>query len=126
MENSFTLLFVVDEVEFLATMEEFFEDLGYTVHTACNGMEALAKSKQHRPHAVFLDISMPGMDGTEVLHLIHNILPDAQVIIVSGYASEDFARTLLKQGACDFFQKPVDLMRLHEAVKQLQTTKDLS
>ena len=121
----FRLLFVDDETDFLETVEEFFTEMGYLAYTARNGQEALLRVKEHRPHAVFLDISMPHMDGTEALRLIHEIEPDIQVVVVSGYASEDLARDLLKHGACDFFQKPVDLMRLQEAVERLRTLQDL-
>ena len=124
--EQFSLLFVDDETEFLATIGEFFQDLGYTVFTARNGQEALLRTKEHRPHAVFLDISMPHMDGSETLKLIREIDEEIQVVVVSGYASEDLARKLLKDGACDFFQKPVDLMRLHETVEHLQTLRDLN
>ena len=123
---SFSLLFVDDEVEFLATVQEFFEDLGYVVHTARNGQEALLRVKEHRPGAIFLDISMPNMDGTEPLRLIQEIDASIRVVVVSGYASEDLARELLRQGACDFFQKPVDLVRLQEAVERLQALQELS
>ena len=121
----YKLLFVDDEGDFLATIKEFFEDLGYIVHTALNGQEALLRVKEHRPNAVFLDISMPQMDGSETLRLIQEIDPSTQVIVVSGYASEDLARELLKNGASDFFQKPVDLIRLQETVERLRTLADL-
>ncbi len=124
--ESFSLLFVDDETEFLSTIEEFFEDLGYRVFTARNGQEALLRVKEHRPNAVFLDISMPHMDGAETLRLIQEIDAAIQVVVVSGYASEELARELLKDGACDFFQKPVDLMRLQETVERLRTLQDLS
>ena len=124
--ESFSLLFVDDETEFLSTIEEFFEDLGYPVYTARNGQEALLRVKEHQPNAVFLDISMPHMDGAETLRLIQEIDAGIQVVVVSGYASEELARELLKDGACDFFQKPVDLMRLHETVERLRTLQDLS
>ena len=123
--DPYKLLFVDDEADFLDTVQEFFEDLGYTVHTALDGQEALLRVKEHRPNAVFLDISMPNMDGSETLRLIQEIDAGAQVIVVSGYASEDLARELLKNGACDFFQKPVDLMRLQETIERLRTLADL-
>jgi len=123
--DQFSLLFVDDEGDFLETIDEFFTSFGYTVYTASNGQEALLLVKEHKPNAVFLDISMPQMDGTETLRLIHEIEPDIQVIVVSGYASEDLARNLLKHGACDFFQKPVDLMRLQETIERLRTLQDL-
>ena len=69
---------------------------------------------------------MPHMDGTETLRLIQEIDPTIQVIIVSGYASAPMARELLQQGAFDFFQKPVDLMQLHEMVERLSSIADLS
>ena len=123
--DAYSLLFVDDEGDFLATIEEFFTEMGYSVLTARNGQEALLRVKEYLPGVVFLDISMPHMDGTEALRLIHEIDPEIQVIVVSGYASEDLARDLLKHGACDFFQKPVDLMRLQETVERLRTLQDL-
>ena len=124
--DSFSILFVDDEKEFLAIIKEFFEELGYTVYIAHNGHEALLQVKDHMPSMVFLDISMPHMDGSEALRLIHEINPDTQVIIVSGYASESLARDLLQHGACDFFQKPVDLVLLHETIERLRSLEDLS
>jgi CheY-like chemotaxis protein len=122
----FSLLFVDDEEEFIANIKEFFDNLGYTVYTARNGQEGLLRAKEHQPQAVFLDISMPHMDGTETLRLIREIDDRIQVIVVSGYASAPLARVLLQQGAYDFFQKPVDLLQLHEAIKRIQTMQNLS
>ncbi len=122
----FSLLFVDDEEEFIATIEEFFNNLGYTVYTARNGQEGLLRAKEHQPQVVFLDISMPHMDGTETLRLIREIDDRIRVIVVSGYASAPLARDLLQQGAYDFFQKPVDLLQLHEASERIRTMQDLS
>lgn len=124
--SSFKLLFVDDEKDFLATIEEFFSSFGYVVYTARNGQEALLKIKEYSPHVVFLDISMPHMDGTETLRLIQEIAPETQVIVVSGYASVQLARELLKHGAYDFFQKPVDLTQLHQAVERLRALQELT
>jgi CheY-like chemotaxis protein len=126
MDDNYTLLFVDDETEFLATIKEFFEDFGYTVHTANNGKDALFKVKDQLPKAVFLDISMPHMDGTEALRLIREIDPTIQVVVISGYATENLARQLLDLGAMDFFQKPVDLMQLYQTVERLRTLRELS
>ena len=122
---NFKLLFVDDEVDFLSTIEEFFGGLGYTVFTACNGQQGLLRLKECTPDVVFLDISMPHMDGTETLRLIRELDPRIQVIIVSGYASESLARELLDQGAYDFFQKPIDLLQLRQTIERLALLKDL-
>ena len=65
------------------------------------------------------------MHGSETLRLIQEIDPNTQVIVVSGYASEDLGRELLKNGASDFFQKPADLMRLQETIEHLRTLDEL-
>lgn len=123
---TFKLLFVDDEVDFLSTIEEFFSGLGYTVFTASNGQQGLLRLKENTPDVVFLDISMPHMDGSETLRLIRELDPRIQVIIVSGYASESLARELLDQGAYDFFQKPIDLLQLHQTIERLVLLKDLA
>lgn len=124
--DRYALLFVDDELEFLSTIQEFFAELGYEVYTAHNGQDALLKIKEFRPNAVFLDISMPYMDGTETLRLIGEIDETIQIVVVSGYASEEMAKDLLQQGTCDFFQKPVDLVQLLETVKRLQALHEVN
>ena len=123
---TFKLLFVDDEVDFLSTIEEFFSGLGYSVFTASNGQQGLLRLKEALPDVVFLDISMPHMDGSETLRLIRELDPRIQVIIVSGYASESLAKELLDQGAYDFFQKPIDLFQLHRTIERLAMLKDLA
>ena len=124
--DEFSLLFVDDEGDFLATIDEFFTSLGYKVYTARNGQEALLRVKEHLPKC-----RVPRhLHATDGRHRDAAPYPrdrhrNPQVIVVSGYASEDLARDLLKHGACDFFQKPVDLTRLHETIERLRTLQDL-
>jgi two-component system, NtrC family, response regulator AtoC len=115
-----TLLLVDDEEDILRLLGEFFRGRGYQTALARNGIEALASVKSIDPGAVFLDLKMPDMDGAEALRLIREINPDLPVVIVSGYATEDVARELLKAGAFDFVAKPIDLQHLGEVAKQLE------
>ena len=95
--------------------------------TARKGQEGLRCAKEYQPRTIFLDISMPHMDGTETLKLIRdNDDPDIRIIVVSGYASASLARELSQQGAYDFFQKPVDLMQLREAVEHIRNMQDMT
>ncbi|MBM3277725.1 MAG: response regulator [Candidatus Handelsmanbacteria bacterium] len=123
---NFKLLFVDDEADFVSTIEEFFTGQGYTVFTAANGQQGLLRLKEHLPDAVFLDISMPHMDGRETLRVIRHLDPRIKVIIVSGYASEALACELLDGGAYDFFQKPIDLMQLQQTIERLALLKELA
>ena len=96
------------------------------MYTARNGQEGLIRVKEHQPQTVFLDISMPHMDGTETLRLIGEINHKIRVIIISGYASAPLTRQLLQQGAYDFFQKPVDIKSLRDTVERLDILEDLN
>ena len=119
------LLFVDDEEEILSLMGEFFGTRGYEIAIARDGFEALSRLKKEDLGAVFLDLKMPDMDGMETLRLIREIDPDVPVVIVSGHATEDLARKLLKEGAFDFVAKPVDLSRLQEIIRHLETLDEV-
>ena len=118
------LLFVDDEEEILTLMGEFFGARGYQIAIARDGFEALSSVKKKDLGAVFLDLKMPDMDGMETLRLIKEVAPDVPIVIVSGYATEDMARKLLKDGAFDFVEKPVSLSRLGEIVEQLEILEE--
>jgi DNA-binding NtrC family response regulator len=72
-------------------------------------LELFSKNKYD---VVLCDIKMPKMDGLEVLDKIHEIAPDATVIMISGHGNIDTAVDAIKKGAFDFIEKPLDLNRL--------------
>ena len=119
-----TLLFVDDEKTVLRLLVEYFSSRGYDTDTAHDGMSALARVREGGLGTVFLDLKMPGMDGVETLRLIREIDADLPVIIVTGHATEELARRLLKDGAFDYVSKPVRLDRLGEIVKQLELIEE--
>lgn len=75
---------------------------------AANGKEALQEIPIVKPDLVTLDINMPIMDGHETLRLLHEIYPQARVIMISTHTSEGAHATLkaLENGALDFITKP--------------------
>lgn len=104
-EKSFRVL-VVDDEEDIGIL--FQRLLGGTqqVTVAHDGYEALEKAKEQSFDLVFLDVKLPGMDGVETLEQLKEILPDAIVVMMSGYSVEDEVRRALDIGAQDFIAKP--------------------
>ena len=89
------------------------------VDSAQNGEEAIAKIKDQRPDLIFLDISMPGMTGFEMLQQLDEI---PHVIFVT--AHDEFALKAFEVDALDYLLKPIDSGRLEEAIEKLRNNDD--
>lgn len=74
----------------------------------CNGEEAITLYDQHRPDVVFLDITMPIVDGFEALERIHAINPEALVVMISADRQKTTKEKVLALGASAIISKPVD------------------
>lgn len=83
---------------------------GFTVTTADNGEEALAKIKADKPELILMDVVMPGANGFQVTRAIARDpeLADVPVIICSSKNQETDRIWGMRQGAKDYLVKPVD------------------
>lgn len=99
-------LLLVDDSQAILNFEKAALSNYYQVSTAVNGLDAIARLKENIPDAVVLDLSMPEMDGDEVLRFIRRdeALKDIGVLILSTEGQR--ARDCLSQGADDFLLKP--------------------
>ncbi len=75
---------------------------------AVNGQEAVDAYKSGDVNAVFLDLTMPVMDGYEALCHIISLDADAQVIVVSADVQPEAKLRVLKSGAKNMYAKPID------------------
>ena len=108
-----TALVVDDERFFLTILGDFVSQrLGMRPLLARDGVTALSLLEKEPVDLVFLDIIMPGMDGLEVLRQIKERRPVLPVIMLTASAAIDNAIIALREGADDFFRKPVDLDEL--------------
>ena len=78
------------------------------IFEACDGEEAITLYKEHQPDLVFLDITMPGMDGFEALKCIRELNPNALVIMISADRQKSTKEKVLSLGASAILSKPVD------------------
>jgi PAS domain S-box-containing protein len=115
-----TILFVDDEDALRLLASETLCGLGYTVITARNGVEALARyaDKSGRIALVILDLIMPEMSGVETFRRLKDIDPGAKVLICSGYAGEGRPEMLLTEGAAGFLRKPYRIGALAAAIRK--------
>jgi two-component system response regulator HydG len=108
MATKGNLLVVDDELIVRDSLDKWFREEGYDVIVAESAQEALAKMAARRFDLALVDIKMPGTDGVELQHRMHEIDAEMLVIIMTGYASVETAVTALKNGAYDYVSKPFD------------------
>ena len=106
------ILIVDDERAIRYSLKEILEMEGYAVETAENGLEGLEKARKEKYDAIFCDIKMPQMDGTEMLSKVIEEGIETPVVMVSGHADISTAVDCIKRGAFDFIEKPLDLNRI--------------
>ena len=110
------ILIVDDDANISALLKMYFENEGYDVKLACDGVEGLSYFKMFEPDLVLLDIMLPKKDGWQVCREIREI--SAKPIIMVTAKGEVFDKVLgLELGADDFVVKPFDMKELSARVK---------
>src|SRR5262249_16036117 len=112
--SGYTVMLVDDNPDYLQATRLLLEREGHNVLTATNGPEALALLPDHRVDLLLLDYFMPGMTGGQVVPEFRRFDPFVQVILQTGYASEQPPRELLHrlniQGYYDKTEGPEQLL----------------
>jgi DNA-binding response OmpR family regulator len=115
MDNK-KLLVVDDDLNICDMLRLYFENEGYTVKTANDGVEGVNYFKTFEPDLVLLDIMMPKKDGWQVCREIREI--SAKPVIMITAKGEVFDKVLgLELGADDFIVKPFDMKELSARIK---------
>jgi DNA-binding response OmpR family regulator len=117
------VLLVDDEVSFLEALAERLRIRGLEVVCARSGREALSAVEEQTFDAVVLDLSMPGLDGIETLRRLRQMLPELQVMILSGRATVQTAVEATRLGATDIFEKPTDVETLVQRIRAARAAR---
>jgi DNA-binding NarL/FixJ family response regulator len=91
----------------------------HVVAEAGDGVAGLDAARAHQPDVVLLDIAMPVMDGLEALPLIRELLPEATVIMLSGFGAEQMVSKAMSSGADGYIQKGQPMRELVGRVHEL-------
>ena len=122
MNNSdIKILLVDDEPDILEIVGYNLKNEGYSVYTACNGIEAVKSAKKITPNLILLDIMMPEMDGIETCEKIRAIKSLENTLIAFLTArNEDYSQVAgFDAGADDYITKPIKPKVLISKVKSL-------
>ena len=120
------ILVVDDEQGIRAALTQLLEYERYDTRTASTGAEALVTAEQWRPHLVFLDVKMAGMDGLETLKRLRERDPAQVVVMISGHATIQNAVEATQLGAYDILEKPLDTDRILVTLRNALGRLDLA
>lgn len=111
------VLFVDDEEFVTRSMKHVLQRAFGEVYTALNGLEGLEQFQMHSPGLVITDITMPKMDGFEMIEKIRAIDSDTKFIVVSGHNDNRFTEKSQRYGAIHI-TKPIEKEDLVAAIQR--------
>ena len=101
------ILIVDDDELILTSLAELLRLEGYDVETAARFKDASAQLAASAFEVAIADVSMPDVDGFELLKLIRNRYPETVTIMVTGYGTIEDAVKAMRAGAFDYLTKPI-------------------
>ena len=107
MNSGGHILIIDDEAGLRQMMARVLQRAGYEVTTAANGQDGLGLASEHAFDLLYLDIRMPGLNGLEVLKIIHARFPDLPVVLFTAQPDLHSALEALRHGATDYLLKPL-------------------
>ncbi|MGE0352631.1 MAG: sigma-54-dependent transcriptional regulator [Gemmatimonadales bacterium] len=120
------VMVIDDEPGIREALKQVLDYEGLEVRTCASGTEGIAVYPEFRPHLVFLDVKMAGLDGLETLSQLKTLEPPAPVVMISGHGTIATAVAATRRGAFDFLEKPLDTDRLLVTVRNALAQAELS
>jgi DNA-binding response OmpR family regulator len=114
-----TVVIADDDLDMRLLVSAILKNHGIKCIVACDGPEALRMIDEHSPHAVVLDVNMPGMDGYEVLAKIRASGNTAPVVMLTARQQEMDVVRGFNLGASDYVVKPFNPMELVARLRRL-------
>jgi len=114
------ILVVDDEQDILAVITARLEQKGYQVIAASDGLEGLEKAEKEKPHLILVDVSIPQMNGFQMVQLLqqYESLKTIPVIVITASRQKDEAAWREQVGVEQFILKPFEAKELLEKVEE--------
>ena len=112
-----TILVIDDEQIQREALAGHLRKQGYHILSAENGTAGLALFRGNTVDLVLTDYRMPDMDGMGVLHQVRQLNPDVEVVVMTAYSTVGGAVEAMREGACHYLEKPIDLDALDQVVQ---------
>ncbi len=117
--GSLRVLICDDEQSICMLLEDILRRFGHEAVSYQDGLSARGACEQEEFDLYFLDIRMPGMDGTQVMQRVRELRPDAKCVMITGYAHDELMEKSIQGGAYACMAKPFSLMQLKKLLEDV-------
>ncbi|MDQ6762113.1 MAG: response regulator [Bacteroidota bacterium] len=107
------ILVIDDDEDILESVSLILEKAGFDVDTHNTGLDVLAKVLEYKPHAILLDVKLPGKSGTEVYK---ELCKTGTTPVIFFSANADKQKVLKECDAYAFIAKPFDMKNLVQVI----------
>lgn len=112
------ILIVDDDEGIVFACRRTFDKEGYKTVSASDGQEAIELIDTEHPDLVFMDITMPRMDGLSALKSIKDNKSDIPVVIITGFGTMQTAIRAVQLGAYEYIPKPLDVEQIRTVARR--------
>ena len=112
------ILIVDDELNVRHLLSEVVRKAGYEPFQAENGLEGVEKCRQIDPAVVLMDLRMPVMEGMEAFEIIHQEMPEVQVVLLTAFGNVGIAMEAMKKGVFDYLVKPANVAEVRTVLER--------
>jgi DNA-binding NtrC family response regulator len=112
------ILIVDDDADVRKVLSSILSEKGYLVAAVENGKQALKATEKERFDLALIDVELPGIKGTELLHKLQERQPRMVKIIVTGFPSFENAMKAVNEGADGYVLKPFEGGKLLKTIRK--------
>ena len=124
MQEDINILVVDDEPIVIKSCERVLKQEGYRVDSALRGKDAMQMMEENIYSLIFTDLKMPEMDGITLIEWIKKSKPDAGIVVITGYPSQQTIQEAMNLGCIDYVPKPFTPVMLtdmaHKALERIR------
>jgi len=117
------ILVIEDDEEMRALLRDVIEEEGFQTASVNNGSEAFRKLAKESFDLIITDVRMPGLTGLEILPGIKKLQPDAPIIVITAFGSEEIQQKALGRGANAYLEKPIHFDKLRTLIHDMFSQK---
>ncbi len=119
MKTRLRILIIDDERIVCERLTHSLEKFGFDVEARTDSREALDRIAEQRFDVLITDIKMRGPSGIDVMNFVREHHPGTKVIVITGFATVETAREVMKGGAVDFIPKPFKMSQLRDLILRI-------